>query len=263
MFDQIASAFAALAPETVALAMMIFFLAGIIKGVVGFGMPLFAISTLALMMPLTTAIAANLAPSFVTNIRQALRGPYLVSLLKRLWPFLVPAIGLIWLGITIQVRINEAYPGLMVGLLALCFVALRAAKVTPHLSAALEKPVGMVVGAVNGLVAGVTGIFILPSGLYLEALDMKRDELVQALGLVFMLSTAAIGIVFGFKALMTPDLVLLSLLCIPPGLIGLAIGERLRSRLSEEMFRKLFLAGIAILGVSLVLRNGATLLWES
>jgi hypothetical protein len=91
-------------------------------------------------------------------------------------------------------------------------------------------------------------------------LGLTRDELVQALGLLFMLSTAAIGLIFGIKAIMTPDLVLLSALCIPPGLVGLAIGERLRTRLSEEMFRKLFLAGIAILGVSLVLRNGTTLL---
>jgi hypothetical protein len=116
MFDQIASAFAALAPETVALAMMIFFLAGIIKGVVGFGMPLFAISLLALTMPLTTAIAANVGPSLVTNVRQAFRGPYLMVLIKRLWPFLIPAIGLIWFGIAIQLRVNEAYPGFVLGM---------------------------------------------------------------------------------------------------------------------------------------------------
>lgn len=260
MIDTLLSAFAGLAPETLALAALIFFFAGIIKGVVGFGMPLFAISTLALMMPLTTAIAANLGPSLVTNIRQAFRGPYLVGLLIRLWPFLLPGIGLIWLGISIQVRVNEAYPGLMVGLLALSFVALRSANVSLRLSAALEKPVGLVVGAINGLIAGVTGIFILPSGLFLEALDMKRDELVQALGLLFMLSTAMIALVFGAKAIMTPDLLLLSILCIPPGLIGLAIGERLRDRLSEAMFRKLFLAGIAVLGASLVVRNGGALL---
>jgi uncharacterized membrane protein YfcA len=263
MFDQIASAFAALAPETVALAMMIFFLAGIIKGVVGFGMPLFAISLLALTMPLTTAIAANVGPSLVTNVRQAFRGPYLVVLIKRLWPFLIPAIGLIWFGIAIQLRVNEAYPGLVLGLLAIAFAAISALHYQITIRPGVEKPFGFLLGIVNGLMTGITGIFIIPGGLYLQSLGLKRDEMVQALGLLFMLSTAAIGLIFRIKAIMTPDLVLLSALCIPPGLIGLAIGERLRSRLSEEMFRKLFLAGIAILGVSLVLRNGATLLWES
>jgi uncharacterized membrane protein YfcA len=263
MFDQIASAFAALAPETVALAMIIFFLAGIIKGVVGFGMPLFAISLLALTMPLTTAIAANVGPSLVTNVRQAFRGPYLVALVKRLWPFLIPAIGLIWFGIAIQLRVNEAYPGFVLGILAVTYATLTFFKVQMTLRPQQEKPVGFLLGICNGFITGITGIFIIPGGLYLQSLGLKRDEMVQALGLLFMLSTAAIGLIFGIKAIMTPDLALLSALCIPPGLIGLAIGERLRSRLSEETFRKLFLAGIAILGVSLVLRNGATLLWAS
>ncbi len=260
MLDSFLTIFSSLNWGTVAFAAFIFFLAGIIKGVVGFGMPLFAISVLALTMPLTTAIAANVGPSLTTNMRQAFRGPYLLALLKRLWPFLVPAIVLIWFGIAIQVQINEAYPGLMLGLLAVIYACLSFFKLELRLSRSQEKPVGFIVGVVNGLVTGITGIFIIPGGLFINALGLKRDELVQALGLLFMLSTAAIGIIFGFKALMTAELVALSLLCIPPAFAGLAIGERLRVHLSEAMFRKLFLGGLAILGVSLVARNGSALL---
>jgi uncharacterized membrane protein YfcA len=260
MIDLVATALAALEPRTLALAAMIFFLAGIIKGVVGFGMPLFAISMLALMMPLTTAIAANVGPSLISNVRQAFRGPYLVALIKRLWPFLVPAIGLIWLGIAIQLRINEAYPGLVLGVLAVSFAAISALRYQIRLAPALEKPVGIVLGVFNGVITGITGIFIIPGALYLQSLGLKRDELVQALGLLFMLSTATIGLIFGIKAIMTAPLLVLSVLCIPPALLGLAIGERLRTRLSEAMFRKLFLAGIAVLGVSLIIRNGLALL---
>lgn len=260
MIDLITSAFAALEPETLALAVIIFFLAGIIKGVVGFGMPLFAITLLALTMPLTTAIAANVGPSLITNVRQAFRGPYLVALIKRLWPFLIPAIGLIWFGIAIQLQVNEAYPGLMLGVLAVSFAAISALRYEIRVTPVQEKPFGFLLGIVNGLITGITGIFIIPGGLFLQSLGLKRDELVQALGLLFMLSTAMIGIVFGVKSIMTPSLLVLSALCIPPALVGLAIGERLRNRLSEEMFRKLFLAGIAILGVSLIVRNGAALI---
>ncbi|MFK7792649.1 MAG: sulfite exporter TauE/SafE family protein [Devosiaceae bacterium] len=260
MMDALLTAFADLNWGTVALAATIFFLAGIIKGVVGFGMPLFAISLLALVMPLTTAIAANVGPSLTTNVRQAFRGPYLIGLIKRLWPFLIPAIGLIWFGIAIQLRINEAYAGFALGVLAVSYALLTFFKVHLTLTSNQEKPVGFVLGIFNGFITGITGIFIIPGGLYLQSLGLKRDELVQALGLLFMLSTGMIGIVFGIKALMTPTLLLLSLMCIPPAFAGLAIGERLRSRLSEAMFAKLFLVGIAVLGVSLIIRNGSTLL---
>ncbi len=260
MFDPLAAMFHTLDLATVVFVVTVFLLAGIIKGSVGFGMPLFAITALAFTMPLSAAIATNVAPSLISNVFQAFRGPYLVVLLKRLWPFLVPAIALIWLGIVIQVQINLAYPGLMLGILAILFAAVSFSKLQLSVRPEQEKPVGFILGAFNGILAGVTGIFIILSGLYLQALGLKRDELVQALGLVFMLSTAAIGIIFTAKAIMTSSLAVLSVLAVPAALIGMRLGEGLRKRLSEELFRRLFLAGIALIGLSLVVRNTAALL---
>ena len=260
MLHPLAAMFHTLDLATVAFVVMVFLLAGIIKGSVGFGMPLFAITVLAFTMPLSAAIATNVAPSLISNVFQAFRGPYLVALLKRLWPFLVPAIGLIWLGIVIQVQVNPAYPGLVLGILAILFSALSASKLQLSVSPEQEKPVGFVLGVFNGIMAGVTGIFIIPSGLYLQALGLKRDELVQALGLVFMFSTAAIGIIFTAKAIMTSSLAILSVLAVPAALIGMRLGEGLRKRLSEELFRRFFLFGIAVIGLSLVVRNAAALL---
>lgn len=256
----IVEAFLSLDPAVTALVLTVFFLAGIIKGVVGFGLPLFAISVLASVISLPAAIAANVGPSLVTNVRQALRGPYLVALIKRLWPFLVPAIALTWVGIAIQVRVNPAYPGLLLGVLAVVFAIVSFSKVQLTLKPEHEKLAGVVVGVVNGVVTGVTGIFVLPGGLYIQALGLSRDELVQALGLLFMVSTVAIGGIFFAKSLMTPQLAMLSVLAILPAMAGLAVGEALRSRLSETMFRKLFLGGIAIIGVSLILRNALVLM---
>lgn len=260
MIDAIVQAFLSLDPATTALVMFVFFLAGIIKGVVGFGLPLFAVSVLASVISLPAAIAANVGPSLVTNVRQAFRGPYLVMLIKRLWPFLVPAIALTWVGIAIQVRVNPAYPGLVLGTLAVVFAAVSFSKVQLSLKPQHEKPIGVLVGIVNGVVTGITGIFVLPGGLYIQALGFSRDELVQALGLLFLVSTIAIGGIFVAKSLMTPGLAALSFLAIFPSVAGMSIGERLRSRISEAMFRKLFLAGIAVIGVSLILRNALALM---
>ncbi|GAB5510932.1 MAG: sulfite exporter TauE/SafE family protein [Hyphomicrobiales bacterium] len=259
MMDLIVHAFLSLDLATTVLVMFVFFLAGTIKGVVGFGLPLFAISVLASVISLPAAIAANVGPSLVTNARQAFRGPYLASLIKRLWPFLVPAIALTWVGIAIQVQVDPAYPGLVLGALAVIFAAVSFSKVQLALQPQHEMLVGVLVGIVNGVVTGITGIFVLPGGLYIQALGLSRDELVQALGILFLVSTIAIGGIFVAKSLMTPSLAALSVLAIFPAVAGMSIGERLRSRISEAMFRKLFLAGIAVIGVSLILRNGLAL----
>lgn len=251
---------AAVDPAMAVFVVLVFFLAGIIKGVVGFGMPLFAITVLASTMPLSMAIATNVGPSLITNVVQAFRGPYLVALFKRLWLFLIPAIGLIWFGIAIQVQVDPAYPGLALGVLAILFALVSFSKLKLTVPPQRERLAGFLVGIVNGIVTGITGVFIIPGGLFLQALGMKRDELVQALGLLFMLSTFTIGVVFTVKALMTPALAALSVLAIPPALVGMRIGEALRKRLSEELFRMLFLSGIGVIGLSLVIRNGAALM---
>lgn len=245
---------------TTAWIMVVFFLAGVIKGVVGFGMPLFALSVLSISMPLSVAIAANVGPSLVTNFMQAVRGPYLRRLVRRLWPFLVPALALIWLGTRIQTLIDPAIPGLLLGVLAMAFAATGLSGFALRLSAEAERWLGPVVGSVNGFVTGITGVFVIPGGLYLQSLGLRRDELVQALGILFLLSTAMIGVVFTAKSLMTPTLALVSALAIGPGIVGMRIGERLRQRLSERLFRIVFLLGLGVIGFSLTVRNGAALL---
>lgn len=255
MPDALIAAFLSLDPGITALVMLVFFLAGIIKGLVGFGMPLFAITVLASVISLPTAIAANVGPALVTNTRQAFRGPHLKANFLRLWPFLIPAIGLIWVGIVVQVRVNPAYPGLALGVLAILFAAINVAKVKLTMAPRWEKPIGFAVGLVNGVVTGITGIFILPGGLYIQALGLSRDALVQALGMLFLMSTIAIGSIFWAKSIMTPPMAALSVLAIPPAVLGMALGERLRVFISEALFARIFLFGIAILGLSLVLRN--------
>lgn len=259
MLASILEAFLSLDPVTTVFSLVVFFIAGLIKGVVGFGLPLFAISVLASVISLPAAIAANVAPSLVTNVRQAFRGPYLITLMKRLWPFLLPAIALTWVGIAIQVRVNPAYPGLVLGMLAVLFAVISFSKVELTVKPEYERPIGVVMGIINGIVTGITGIFVLPGGLYIQSLGLKRDELVQALGMLFLVSTIAVGGIFVAKSLMTPSLAVLSVLCIAPAILGLRMGEMLRSRLSEALFRKLFLIGISVIGVSLIIRNGLAL----
>ncbi len=46
-------------------------------------------------------------------------------------------------------------------------------------------------GTVTGLIASVTGVFVIPSVPYLQAIGLEKEELLQALGLSFTISTLA------------------------------------------------------------------------
>jgi hypothetical protein len=52
----------------------------------------------------------------------------------------------------------------------------------------------LVAGIAAGLVTGGTGVSVVPAVPYLQALDLKKEDLIQALGLSFTVSTVALAI---------------------------------------------------------------------
>ena len=65
-----------------------FLLAGLVKGVIGMGLPTVAMGLLALALPPAEAAAILVVPSLVTNVWQLLAGPRFAALARRLWPMM-------------------------------------------------------------------------------------------------------------------------------------------------------------------------------
>src|SRR5258708_8766273 len=62
-----------------------FFLAGIVKGVAGMGLPTVAMGVLSAIMSPVGAASLLVIPSFVTNFWQLFTGPNFLALMRRLW----------------------------------------------------------------------------------------------------------------------------------------------------------------------------------
>src|SRR3954447_4742070 len=62
-----------------------FLLAGVVKGVIGLGLPTVSMGLLGLAMSPVQAAALLLVPSLVTNLWQLFTGPRFGALLRRLW----------------------------------------------------------------------------------------------------------------------------------------------------------------------------------
>src|SRR5215831_2296655 len=73
-----------LSPHVLIIALT-FFLAGIVKGVAGMGLPTFAMGILSAIMSPVSAASLLVIPSFVTNFWQLFTGPDFLALIKRLW----------------------------------------------------------------------------------------------------------------------------------------------------------------------------------
>jgi uncharacterized membrane protein YfcA len=237
-------------PQTALIIAAVFVLAGLVKGAIGLGLPTVAVGLLGLVMPPAHAAALLVVPSLVTNAWQLLAGPAFGGLLRRLWPMLA-GIGVgTWLAAGAITAGHGAEAAMGAALIAYgAFGLLRIPLAVPPRT---EVWLGPLVGVVNGVITAATGIFVLPSVPYLQALGLGREDLIQALGLSFTASTLALAAALGTSGAFPTSALTASLLALAPALLGMAAGTWLRSRVRPETFRRWFFSGLVVLGADLV-----------
>jgi uncharacterized protein len=112
-----------------------------------------------------------------------------------------------------------------------------------------------VCGLVTGIITSATGVFVIPAVPYLQALGLSRDQLVQALGLSFSVSTLALAAGLSWRGSLGVGEINASLLALVPALLGMGLGQVVRQRISAVLFKRVFLIGMALLGGHLLI-NG-------
>jgi len=229
----------------------VFLLAGSVKGVIGLGLPTVAVALLTATLGLPEALVL-LLPSLMTNLWQAVRGGHGRLLVGRHWPFFVLATAMIWPGALALTTVDLKLLTALLGLLLAVYAGIGLAGVRMAVPVRHGGWIGPVAGAVNGILAGMTGSFTVPGVMYLQSLGLPRDMFVQAMGILFLLSTLGLAVALGGNGLLDPGLLRQSAVALVPALIGMAIGQRLRGRLSEATFRRIFLIGVLVAGLYLV-----------
>jgi uncharacterized membrane protein YfcA len=232
-----------------------FLLAGLVKGVIGMGLPTVAMGLLAVALPPAEAAALLVVLSLVTNVWQLLAGPNFAALAKRLWSMMLGVFAgtVASIGVLAGDMAGLAGMALGVALAVYAMVGLAGFKMT--VARRQEGWLGAVIGATTGVVTGATGVFTLPAVPYLQAIGLERDDLIQALGLSFTVSTVALGIGLWRVDAFHAGSFWLSLLALAPALVGMRAGTILRRRIAPPTFRRVFFVGLLLLGVYLVVER--------
>jgi len=233
----------------------VFLLAGLVKGVVGMGLPTVAMGLLAVTMPSAEAAAILLIPSFVTNVWQLFSGVSLGSLWRRLWTMMV---GIIIGTVSGAGLLTDSHSIVTRGALGVALViygAFGLSAVRFSIRRGCETWLSPLIGTVTGLITGATGVFVIPAVPYLQALDLDRRGLIQALGLSFTVSTVALagGLLRHGAIASASPLLGISLLSLVPALLGMFAGQHLRERMKADTFRRAFFIGLLLLGVYIAL----------
>lgn len=236
-----------LIPEFV-VASGIFFAAGIVKGMLGMGLPTLAMGLLGMWMPVPQAAALLTWPSLVTNAWQAWRGGALRPLLARLWSMQVGILAGVAAALVVPPQ-DDAIARVLLGACLLAYGLIGLAGWRPRpLPAHLQQVAAPVVGALTGLITAITGVFVLPAVPYLQSLRMDRHAFTQALGVSFTTSTVALGALLAARGQLDVAGSLQSALVLAPALAGMLVGQKLRDLMSEDVFRRCFFGALVALG---------------
>jgi uncharacterized membrane protein YfcA len=237
-----------------AIVVAVFALAGVVKGVIGLGLPAIAMGLLGALMTPNQAAAILVVPALLTNVWQMWDGPALKILLRRLWPMLVcallgtlPAAGILTKA---NVRVTTA----LLGGVLVVYALIGLTGVHPKVSRRTEPVLGPLIGLTTGLINGATGVFVVPGVPYVQALNLGKDELVQALAISAFVSTLALALGLGLNNGLGGAIVAPTMIALVAAFAGMAIGKALRSRLPVTAFRRWVLAGLLLLGGSMVAR---------
>jgi uncharacterized membrane protein YfcA len=228
----------------------VFALAGLIKGVLGLGLPTVSMGLLALVMAPGAAAAMMVVPSLVTNFWQMIAGPCFRPLCKRLAVMLASACAGIWLGAGWLTGPQARYAVVALGFMLIAYAVLNLNRFRVSISQDKETWLGPVVGLCAGLIMAGTGVFV-PAVIYLQGIGLEKEELVQALGLSFTVSTLALSFNLMGAGVLDISLASNAIIAVAAALVGMWIGQAVRRRLDQALFRRLFFLGLLLLGLYL------------
>jgi uncharacterized membrane protein YfcA len=232
----------------------VFLLAGGVKGVLGLGLPTVGMGLLSIVMTPAQAASILVIPALVTNVWQVAFGPAFLALLRRFALMIVATVigtfsTIEFLTGSSQTTVTGAL-GAVLAAYGIYGLAGRRLEIRPH----AERWLSPLVGFVTGLLNGATGVFVIPTAPYLTFLRLDKEELVQIVGInafVCPLALAAALMVHGQLRIEVTGSWVVALVF---SLAGMYVGQAVRKRTDERIFRRTFFIGLLALGTYMCLR---------
>ncbi len=243
--------------DTVTLAVIAtaFVLAGMSKGIIGFGLPLISVPICASVMPVPLAIALTAAPILLSNIYQAFHGGRHGIVTRRFWPLLVTLVIGVLIGAQVLTRADHDTIAVVVGTLLLIFVSVQFFDIKPNIPARAERRLNPFIGFVAGLLGGVSSMFGPIAISYLVALKLPKDMFISSIGVFYLFGILPLCTTLVATGVISRDEIIASFLVCIPLYAGLWFGTWLRGRISQTLFQRALLVSLMIISLNLIRRG--------
>lgn len=253
-----------LAAPTLALVLGAVLFGGLVKGLVGFGYAVAGTALLATLLDPATAVVVMILPTLAANVTLlgSLSPDSMRSCARRFWPYVAAATVGTLLGMTVVARVPQSAVALGLGVLTLGYVLGKQRWVDLPGEAWLRErcfrsgtPAKVGLGFASGVVFGASNVAVQVVA-YLDSLSLDRTLFVGVLAMVLVgISSVRVVAAWVLGLYEAGGVATLSVAAVVPGILGVAVGGRLREQLPERHVSVGVLVLLAVVGVRL-LTNG-------
>jgi uncharacterized membrane protein YfcA len=227
---------------------------GLVKGTLGFGMPMVALPIIAFIIPPTTAMILLCAPIFLTNFLQ-IKFRQGVSSYRFLPMFLSLIIGLI-IGarLILEIDVKTITQIIAVSIIFAALVNCFGIKIK-NINKNHENTITSLIGFGSGILGGLSTFYGPPMLAYLVAVDLPKEKFVRTVSTMYFIGSFPLYgslIYYGFA---TKEDLIFSLILIIPAFIAQQVGTKIRDKFNQKQFRICILITLIILGFSLLVKT--------
>lgn len=229
-----------------------FLLAGLVKGMIGGGLPAVAVPIMMTggMEP-ALAAALTLVPVIATNIWLLVQDGLWVRVIKRYWPLLLCLAVGAGLGAQILVSVSPATMKPVIGIFVVLLSPLPLLPKNWVVPPEHQNWLNPLVGLALGLIGGAT-VMLAPLIVYFVALRLEKNLFATAMGAVALSSMLPLYAGLASSDVLGWHEVLTSSIAFLPAACGMAIGVAVRHRISQRTFQAFLSAALLAIGVNLV-----------
>jgi len=233
---------------------VIYFIAGTVKGAIGIGFPTAAIALTATLLDARSAIAFVVIPMCLINAWQIYRSGHLIEVLLFNWRLVTAMIVSIGVFSLLSADVPIRWLTLLLGVITSMFAILSLWRKPPKLPDRFDHVAQFVTGSVSGIIGGLAGIWAPPIIVYLTSRRVGTDVFVQTVGVLLFIGSFILLLGYTSTGIVNRDNALASTLLLLPALAGFSIGEVLRKKISAGRFQKLVLLFFLLLGLNFIRR---------
>lgn len=227
-------------------------IAGLVKGVIGVGMPTVAFPLLSMLVDVQTAVMLLSVPLVLSNIPQALEGGFVGQTLWGLTPVLVGMIPGVWIGVTILLNVDPAVANIVAGAVVILVAALILLAPKLQVGQRMIGPVGLGAGFCGGLLGGIAALSGPLVFIFLLAKGLSGRAFTKEASMFLMVSSALLASALMSSRQFDWHDVLISTLATAPVVVGMLVGQKIRDAIPADAFKKLVVLAVLLSGAHLV-----------